>query len=48
MEHFLGCHERAFAALGVPEKVMVDNLLCRAPHKRFYVVSAVMWSGGMT
>jgi transposase len=26
MEHFLGCHERAFAALGVPEKVMVDNL----------------------
>jgi hypothetical protein len=26
MEHFLGCHERAFAALGVPEKVMVDNM----------------------
>ncbi len=26
MEHFLGCHERAFAALGVPQKVMVDNL----------------------
>jgi transposase len=26
MEHFLGCHERAFAALGVPDKVMVDNL----------------------
>src|ERR1700677_4062884 len=26
MEHFLGCHERAFAALGVPEKIMVDNL----------------------
>jgi hypothetical protein len=48
MEHFLGCHERAFAALGVPDKVMVDNLLCRAPHKRFYVVPAVMWSDGMT
>ena len=26
MEHFLGCHERAFVALGVPEKIMVDNL----------------------
>jgi len=26
MEHFLGCHERAFAALGVPAKIMVDNL----------------------
>ena len=26
LEHFLGCHERAFAALGVPAKIMVDNL----------------------
>lgn len=27
MEHFLACHERAFAALGgVPSKIMVDNL----------------------
>jgi transposase len=26
MEHFLGCHERAFAVLGVPTKIMVDNL----------------------
>src|SRR6202453_32126 len=26
MEHFLGCHERAFAILGVPTKIMVDNL----------------------
>jgi transposase len=26
MEHFLACHEHAFAALGVPSKVMVDNL----------------------
>ena len=27
MEHFLACHERAFAALGgVPGKIMVDNL----------------------
>jgi transposase len=27
MEHFLGCHEHAFAALGgVPSKIMVDNL----------------------
>ena len=26
MEHFLACHEHAFAALGVPGKIMVDNL----------------------
>ena len=26
MEHFLACHEHAFAELGVPSKVMVDNL----------------------
>jgi transposase len=27
MEHFLGCHEHAFAAFGgVPSKIMVDNL----------------------
>ena len=26
MEHFLACHEHAFAALGVPTKIMVDNL----------------------
>lgn len=26
MEHFLACHERAFAVLGVPTKIMVDNL----------------------
>ena len=26
MEHFLSCHQNAFAVLGVPEKVMVDNL----------------------
>src|SRR3981081_2870389 len=26
MEHFLACHEHGFAALGVPSKVMVDNL----------------------
>lgn len=26
MEHFLACHEHAFAALGVSEKIMVDNL----------------------
>ncbi|MGA2366479.1 MAG: IS21 family transposase [Steroidobacteraceae bacterium] len=25
-EHFLACHQNAFAALGVPEKVMLDNL----------------------
>lgn len=26
MEHFLAAHEHAFASLGVPEKIMVDNL----------------------
>jgi transposase len=26
MEHFLACHEHAFAALGIPAKIMVDNL----------------------
>jgi transposase len=26
MEHFLACHEHAFAVLGVPAKIMVDNL----------------------
>ena len=26
MEHFLACHENAFAALGVPDKIMADNL----------------------
>ena len=26
MEHFLACHEHGFAALGVPRKIMVDNL----------------------
>lgn len=26
MAHFLACHEHAFAALGVPAKIMVDNL----------------------
>ncbi|MCK9540351.1 IS21 family transposase [Dokdonella sp.] len=26
MEHFLACHAHAFAALGVPERIIVDNL----------------------
>lgn len=26
MEHFLACHEHAFAVLGVPSRIMVDNL----------------------
>lgn len=28
MEHFLGCHQNAFKYLGIPEKIMVDNLKC--------------------
>ena len=37
MEHFLACHENAFAVLGVPEKIMVDNLksaVLQAPGRR--------------
>ncbi|MFZ4802359.1 MAG: IS21 family transposase [Chlorobium sp.] len=26
MEHFLGCHQNAFNRLGVPSKIMIDNL----------------------
>lgn len=33
MEHFLGCHERAFAVLGVPTKIMVDNLKSAVLHR---------------
>jgi hypothetical protein len=38
MERFLACHEHAFAALGVPSKIMVDNRMaallgiCKAMH----------------
>ena len=45
MEHFLACHQNAFTAFGaVPGRIMIDNLLCRAAHKRFYVELPVMWS----
>ncbi len=45
MEHFLACHQNAFAAFGgVPARIMVDNLLCGAPHNKFYVKLPVMWS----
>ena len=38
-------HEEAFAYFGgVPEWIRLDNLLCGAPHKRFYVEHIVMWS----
>ena len=37
MEHFLGCHQHAFEFFGgVPENIMIDNLLCGAPHNKFY------------
>jgi len=26
MEHFLSCHQNAFHRLGVPHKIMIDNL----------------------
>jgi transposase len=41
MEHFLACHEHAFAVLGVPEKIMVDNLKC-AVLKRLIGVAPVL------
>ena len=32
MEHFLACHVNAFHVLGVPHKIMVDNLRCAVLH----------------
>ena len=38
MEDWCMSHKRAFEFMGgVPELVIPDNLLCGAPHKRFYV-----------
>jgi len=35
---WLGSHARTFEYIGgVPKLVVPDNLLCVAPHKRFYV-----------
>jgi len=42
---WLDCHRRAFEYFGgVTQEVLIDNLLCGAPHKRFYVEHSVMWS----
>jgi transposase len=42
---WIGSHERMLRYFGgVPVLLVPDNLLCGAPHKRFYVESAVMWS----
>ena len=36
-------HEEAFRCFGgVPQYIVLDNLLCGAPHKRFYVEHSVM------
>ena len=41
---FFRCHINAFEFFGgVPRKVVPDNLLCGAPHNRFYVKRSVMW-----
>ena len=40
---WIASHVRAFAFFGgVPEIIIPDNLLCGAPHKRFYVELPVM------
>ena len=45
MENFLRGHIGAFSAWGgVPRTLLFDNALCGAPHKRFYVSTAIMWS----
>ncbi len=45
MESFLRGHIAAFQAWnGLPRILLYDNLLCGAPHKRFYVEHSVMWS----
>ncbi len=49
MESFLRGHLGAFAAWnGLPRILLYDNLLCGAPHKRFYVESFIMWSSPST
>ena len=45
MESFLRGHIAAFHVWnGLPRILLYDNLLCGAPHKRFYVEHSVMWS----
>jgi transposase len=40
---FFLCHIHSFEYFcGVPAKTVPDNLLCGAPHKRFYVERSVM------
>ena len=44
---WIAANDHALIAFGgVPGAIVPDNLLCGAPHKRFYVESSVMWSGG--
>jgi len=46
MQDWTESHGRAFTFFGgVPELIVPDNLLCGAPHKRFYVKHNIMWSG---
>jgi transposase len=43
MESFLRGHIAAFHVWnGLPRILLYDNLLCGAPHKRFYVEHSVM------
>jgi len=42
MGHFLRGHVEAFAELGIARTLLYDNLLCGAPHNKFYVESSVM------
>ena len=42
---WIASHTRAFAAFGGVTSLLVpDNLLCGAPHNKFYVSTAIMWS----
>ncbi len=45
---WLGSHVRALEFIGsMPRAIVPDNMLCGAPHNKFYVESAVMWSHRM-
>jgi len=42
-ENFIRCLENAFRAFGgVPSRLVIDNLLCGAPHNKFYVEYSIM------
>ncbi len=45
IDNWLLCNEKLFEFIGgVTVAIVSDNLLCGAPHKRFYVEPFIMWS----